>query len=115
MFISIWNKTRSDCSPAYLSALQKQLTEALPAYLNSTENQAADLRTCQQWLRTMVWQLSLQNGCVSSNHEDPSMTFHFPVDIARDLMSMTSQFSQNSMEIHGVGLVSYFIDGTRSL
>jgi hypothetical protein len=106
MFISLWNKTRSDCSPAYLSALQKQLTDALPAYLNSTENQAADLRISQQWLRTMVWQLSIQNGCLSSGNDDPSMTFQYPVEIARDLVSMTSQFSHQSMEVHGIGLVS---------
>jgi hypothetical protein len=104
-FVALWNKTRSDCSPTYLAALQKQLTDALPSYLNSTENQAADLRTSQQWLRTMVWQLSIQNGCLSSGHEDPSMTFQYPVEIARDLVSMTSQFSQHSMEVHGIGLV----------
>lgn len=124
MFISLWNKARSDCSPAYLSALQKQLTEALPAYLNSTENQAADLRTSQQWLRTMVWQLSIQNGCLSSGHDDPSMTFQYPVEIARDLVTMTGQFSHQSMEVHGIGLVSRpamvilqdsFVNGCRRL
>jgi len=99
MFISLWNKARSDYSPAYLSALQKQLTEALPAYLNSTESQAADLRTSQQWLRTMVWQPSIQNGCLSSGSVDPSMTFQYPVEIA-------SQFSHQSMEVHGISLVS---------
>lgn len=104
-FVALWNKTRNDCNPAYLAALQKQLTDALPTYLNSTENQTADLRTSQQWLRTMVWQLSIQNGCLSSNSDDPSMTFNYPVEIARDLVSMTSQFSQQSMEVHGIGLV----------
>lgn len=106
MFIALWNKARSDCSTSYLSALQKQLTDALPIYLNSTESQTTDLRTSQQWLRTMVWQLSIQNGCLSSGNDDPSMTFSYPVDISRDLISMTSQFSQQSMEVHGVGLVS---------
>ena len=104
-FMALWNKTRTDCSASYLAALQRQLTDALPTYLNSTENQQADLRTSQQWLRTMVWQLSIQNGCLSSASEDPSMTFQYPVEIARDLISMTSQFSQQSMEVHGVGLV----------
>ena len=104
-FVALWNKTRTDCSPTYLAALQKQLTDALPTYLNSTENQAADLRTSQQWLRTMVWQLSIQNGCLSSGHDDTSMTFQYPVEIARDLVAMTSQFSQQSMEVHGIGLV----------
>lgn len=106
MFIALWNKSRNDCTPAYLSALQKQLTEALPGYLNTTESQAVDLRVSQQWLRTMVWQLSIQNGCLSSGPAESCMTFQYPVEIARDLISMTSQFSQHSMELHGLGLVS---------
>ena len=104
-FIALWNKTRTDCSPSYLAALQKQLSDALPTYLNSTENQAADLQTSQQWLRTMVWQLSIQNGFLSSGTGDPSMTFQYPVEISRDLISMTAQFSHQSMEVHGIGLV----------
>ncbi|KAF8850643.1 hypothetical protein BDZ45DRAFT_186561 [Acephala macrosclerotiorum] len=114
-FVALWNKTRNDCNPAYLAALQKQLTDALPTYLNSTENQTADLRTSQQWLRTMVWQLSIQNGCLSSNSDDPSMTFNYPVEIARDLVSMTSQFSQQSMEVHGIGLIEKLFDVACSL
>lgn len=104
--MALWNKTLTDCSTSYLAALQQQLTDALPAYLsNTTENQTADLRTSQQWLRTMVWQLSIQNGYLSSNNDDPTMTFHYPVEIARDLVAMTSQFSHASMEVHGIGLV----------
>ncbi|TVY54862.1 putative sucrose utilization protein SUC1 [Lachnellula cervina] len=114
-FMALWNKTRTDCSSAYLGALQKQLNDALPTYLNSTENQTADLRTSQQWLRTMVWQLSIQNGYLSSGHEDPSMTFQYPVEIARDLLSMTSQFSQQSMEVHGMGLIEKLFDVACSL
>lgn len=53
-----------------------------------------------------MWQLSMQNGCLSSGNDDPSMTFQYPVDISRDLISMTSQFSHQSMEVHGIGLVS---------
>lgn len=114
-FVALWNKTRNDCSPTYLTALQKQLSDALPTYLNSTENQAADLRTSQQWLRTMVWQLSIQNGCLSSGSDDPSMTFQYPVEIARDLVGMTSQFSQSSMEVHGIGLIEKLFDVACSL
>lgn len=115
MFIALWNKARADCSPSYLAALQKQLTDALPAYLNSTENQEADLRTSQQWLRTMVWQLSIQNGCLSSSSDDSSMTFQYPVEIARDLITMTSQFSRHAMEVHGIGLIEKLFDVACSL
>ena len=59
----------------------------------------------------MVWQLSIQNGYLSSTQDDPSMTFQYPVDIARDLVTMASQFPQNSMEVHGLGLVCVlFVD-----
>ncbi|KAI1003337.1 hypothetical protein K3495_g4870 [Podosphaera aphanis] len=114
-FVTLWNKTLTKCSPNYLASLQKDLTEALPSYLNSSESQTADLRTSQQWLRTMVWQLSMQNGCLSSAHDDPSMTFQYPVDIARDLVSMTSHFSHHSMDIHGIGLIEKLFDIACSL
>ncbi len=104
-FIGLWNRSRTDCSPFTLARLQHQLTDALPAFLNTTESQAADLRTSQQWLRTMVWQLSIANGFLSSTSPDTSMTFRFPIEIARNLVAVTGQFSKQSMEIHGIGLV----------
>ena len=114
-FVALWNKTRNDCSPTYLGTLQKQLTESLPGYLGSTDSQTTELRVSQQWLRTMVWQLSMEKGCLSSNHEDPSFTFNYPVEISRDLINMTSGFSQQSMEVHGVGLVEKLFDVACSL
>lgn len=109
-FIGLWNKSRTDCSPLTLARLQQQLTEALPAFLNTTESQAADLRTSQQWLRTMVWQLSIANGFLSSTSPDNSMTFRFPIEIAKDLVAVAGQFSKQSMEIHGIGLVRILRD-----
>lgn len=49
--------------------------------------------------------MSMQNGYLSNGCDDPTLTFNYPVDISRDLLSMTSQFSNQSMEVHGVGLV----------
>jgi hypothetical protein len=54
----------------------------------------------------MVWQLSIANGFLSSNAPDSSMTFRFPIEIAKDLVAVTGQFSKQSMEVHGIGLVS---------
>ncbi|KHJ34074.1 putative c6 zinc finger protein [Erysiphe necator] len=113
--VTLWNKTRTECSQNYLAGLQKDLLNALPSHLNSTETQNADLRTSQQWLRTMVWQLSMQNGCLSSTNSDPSMTFQYPVDISRDLVSLTSQFSPKSMDVHGIGFIEKLFDIACSL
>ncbi|OCK76852.1 hypothetical protein K432DRAFT_334978 [Lepidopterella palustris CBS 459.81] len=105
-FISLWNKVRTNCSPAWLAQLQNQLSDALPTYLECTEIQAADLKTSQHWLRMMVWQLCVSQGFVSSMATDNAMTFKYPIEISRDLLAVTHQFSQQAMEVHGVGLVS---------
>ena len=115
-FIGLWNKSRQNCSTPWLAHLQNQLREALPAYLEVTETQEADLRTSQHWLRTMVWQLSITNGYLSSSSPDSSMTFGYPIEIARDLVTVTGRLSQRSMEVHGIGLVcGYCISRLRSL
>ena len=104
-FVCLWNKSTVDCTTRQLAHIQHQLEEALPADLCTTETQAADLRTSQQWLRTMVWQLSISKGFLSSASPDTSMTFRYPIEIAKDLVTVTGRLSQHSMEVHGIGLV----------
>jgi hypothetical protein len=106
-FVGSWNKAKTGCNSHYLAQLQQQLSDALPAYLQSTEAQAVDLRVSQQWLRTMVWQLSISHGFLSSAAADNAMSFKYPVEISRDLVASASQFSQQAMEVHGIGLVSH--------
>lgn len=105
-FMGLWNKSRTECSTAWLAQLQQQLVDALPSDLKTTEVQAADIRTTQQWLRVMVWQLSIANGYLSSTAPHSSMTFKYPIEVARDLIQDLKSLSLDSMEVHGVGLVS---------
>lgn len=105
-FMALWNKAKAECSTSYLSQLQQQLVDALPHKLECTDNQAADVRITQHWLRTMVWQLSISNGYLSSSSSDLSMTFKYPIQIAKDLVTDLQAMSLQSMEVHGVGLVS---------
>lgn len=109
-FVGLWNKARVGCSTEWLARLQNQLSDALPAYLHCTESQAVDLRTSQQWLRTMVWQLSISHGYLSSAAQESAMSFKYPIEISRDLIAQSSGFSQGSMEIHGIGLVEKLFD-----
>ncbi|KAF2477284.1 uncharacterized protein BDR25DRAFT_45191 [Lindgomyces ingoldianus] len=109
-FISLWNKSRTNANPSWITQLQTQLSEALPTFLECTEIQAVDLRISQQWLRTMVWQLCVSQGLVSSMTSDTAMTFKYPIEISRDLLSMMHQFSQQAMEVHGVGLIEKLFD-----
>ncbi|KAL8825088.1 MAG: hypothetical protein Q9170_007933 [Blastenia crenularia] len=114
-FIGLWNKSRTDCSTLWLAHLQKQLMQALPSVLDCSETQAADLRVSQHWLRTIVWQLSITNEYLSSASLDSSMTFAYPIEIAKDLVALTGQFSQRSMEVHGIGLIEKLFDITCTL
>ncbi|ORY11496.1 hypothetical protein BCR34DRAFT_601283 [Clohesyomyces aquaticus] len=109
-FFGLWNKVHSNPNPSWVAQLQTQLSEALPAYLECTEIQAIDLRISQQWLRTMAWQLCVSQGLVSSMTTDSAMTFKYPIEISRDLLAMTHQFSQQAMEVHGVGLIEKLFD-----
>lgn len=109
-FINVWNKVRTLANPTWTAQVQNQLSEALPSYFDCTESQAVELRVTQQWLRTMLWQLCVSQGLVSSVAADHSMTFKYPIEISRDLLSMTHQFSQHAMEVHGVGLIEKLFD-----
>jgi len=105
-FVGLWNQSINGCSSEWVVNLQKQLSEALPLYLQSTETQAVDLRTSQRWLRIMVWQLSISHRLLSSSATDESMTFQYPIELSRELLADIGQFSHESIEAHGVGLVS---------
>jgi hypothetical protein len=54
----------------------------------------------------MAWQLSVGQGLVNSVTNDHCMTFEYPIEISRGLLSMTDHFSQQAMEVHGPELVS---------
>ena len=108
----IWNGLRSGTSiiwprntDVWLAHMQQQLTDAVPPNMKCTEIQEADMRITQQWLRTIVWQLSTQSGCLSSTNTEESMTFRYPIEIARDLAAVTTRLSLPAMQVHGIGLV----------
>jgi hypothetical protein len=109
-FMGLWNKSKTECSTAWLAQLQQQLRNVLPADLKTTESQAADIRITLHWLRIMVWQLSITNGYLSSTSPDTSMTFKYPIEVARDLIQDIKKLSQGSMEVHGIGLIEKLFD-----
>lgn len=102
--ISSWNKTRGDCTRSYIDALQKQFASMMPPYMNGQEAQLSELRTNQQWLKTVAWRLSMPNGCVPQSEDGSG--YHHTIDMSRDLISLTSQLSTQNTESPGVPFVS---------
>ena len=72
-FLSLWNLSStigasptSSASPQSLIQLQDILKFAIPNVSQRTEVQQADLLISRQWLKTMVWQLCVTKGLLSS-------------------------------------------------
>ncbi|EAW15339.1 Zn(II)2Cys6 transcription factor [Aspergillus clavatus NRRL 1] len=104
-FLGLWNGTHTTCSPEGLIQLDEHIRNAVPADLELPDILMADLRVSQQWLRTMIWQLSTTAGFLSSKATHPCMEFRYPLEIARDLSMATWKLSPQSMETHGIGLI----------
>ncbi|KAF1991833.1 hypothetical protein K402DRAFT_70860 [Aulographum hederae CBS 113979] len=109
-FFGLWNRTRDGAVPSWLVQLQKTLSNALPTYLESMEVQAVDIRMSQLWLKTMVWQLAISHGFISSVATDNTLSFRYPIDISRELVDLSNEFSQHAMEVHGIGLIEKLFD-----
>jgi hypothetical protein len=104
-FMALWNKTKNECSPEWVSALQRRLKDVVPQQIHATEHQKADIKITQQWLRIMVWQLSVAHGHISSHANNEALSFTYPIEVAKDLVQDIESLSLDSMEVHGVGLV----------
>ncbi|KAK5996902.1 putative sucrose utilization SUC1-like protein [Cladobotryum mycophilum] len=49
--------------------------------------QRADYNITKHWMRTLLWQQAMSRGLLSSMSDDESMTFVFPSQIAKDLLT----------------------------
>ncbi|KAI1325312.1 hypothetical protein F5Y16DRAFT_378103 [Xylariaceae sp. FL0255] len=108
-FITLWNKTRGECSHSYLGVLRKQFSDSNAAYMNGQE---LDRRLIQQWLKSAIMHLSMQNGCLPQGNQEP---LHYQMDMSRELVSLTSQFQTQSTELLGVPLAVKLMDIACSL
>lgn len=70
------------------------------------ELQRSDVSITQQWMRMLVWQLSLSNVSMSSEPVDDSMSFLYPAHVSRDALRSISAVSFDALVAHGPGMVS---------
>lgn len=86
-FVSTWSKTRSNWPATHLQNLQKQLADILPSFLNYGDSQLADLRSNQQWIKTLNWQIN--NGNVTANGDESMMYRQYAASLVSNLLSGT--------------------------
>ncbi|KAK9234465.1 hypothetical protein V1525DRAFT_350177 [Lipomyces kononenkoae] len=110
-FMALWNKADALCLPPSLVGLEQKVLAAIPeSAIDLSDDQIANLRVSQQWLRTMVWRLATSLGFLSSSSVNECMTFRYPLQIAKDLTVSTFKIPQQSMEVHGIGLTEKVYD-----
>ncbi|KAG4444360.1 hypothetical protein IFR05_000125 [Cadophora sp. M221] len=109
-FMNLWNSSGSDSSAQALIQLQELLKTTIPDSSERTDIQQADLRVSQQWVRTLVWQLCVGKGFLSSQSSDESMSFQYPISIARDVVQVASSLPVKAFEANGVGLLEKVFD-----
>ncbi|KAF4627509.1 hypothetical protein G7Y89_g10641 [Cudoniella acicularis] len=104
-FVDSWNEASdAPASTFTYTALQQQLNRPHPSHISLTDIQKADILVTQQWLRLIIWQSSMRQGLLSSNAEDESMTFRYPLKIAHSLLDVISSLPTTSIEVHGMGI-----------
>ncbi|KAF4628530.1 hypothetical protein G7Y89_g9619 [Cudoniella acicularis] len=113
-FLSLWNISNSNkdsaTSPQSLIQLQNILKFAIPNVAERTEIQQADLLVSRQWLKTMVWQLCVTKRLLSSNSSNESMSFHYPITIAREVVLVSRLLSPKAFEANGIGILEKVFD-----
>jgi hypothetical protein len=120
-FVRLWNTSSqtpalpfspdtASISAAQLEALQTVLAMSIPDVSQRTEIQQADLLISRQWLKTMVWQLCVTKGLLTSASSEESMRFDYPVTIARDVVTVSKALRREAFEPHGPGILEKIFD-----
>lgn len=94
------------CSRERLVRIQHELRRNDQWPMEWNETQRSDVSVTQQWLRMLVWQLSLSNVTMSSEPGDDSMSFAYPAHVSRDALRSISTVSFDALVAHGPGMVS---------
>lgn len=111
-FLAIWNQSSMThtTSAELLVRLQNVLDYSLPSTAGCTQSQLADLLVSREWLKTMVWQLCVSRTLLSSSSNEESMSFRYPVKIARDVVLVSRLLPLNAFEANGVGILEKLFD-----
>jgi hypothetical protein len=93
------------CTKELLANLQQQLSQIEEDLPYNNEVQKADICVTRQWLRMLVWQISMTHIIFSRRSGDGAMSLTYPTRVARDSLSFLAQTSLDSLAVHGPGMV----------
>ena len=97
-------------SPEGVNFIEAAVNSALKPGLDLRDTQKANLRVTQLWLRVIIWQLRLRLGYLAEESYQLSLTFRYPIEVAKDVMLSTRDLPIDSFRVHGVGLTEKLFD-----
>lgn len=97
-------------TPASLSYIECCVNTAVNPTVRLQNTQKANLRVTQLWLRIILWQMRLRLGHLAEDAAKHSLTFHYPLEVAKDLTLSTRDLALESLRVHGVGLTEKLFD-----
>ncbi|EFQ31432.1 uncharacterized protein GLRG_06576 [Colletotrichum graminicola M1.001] len=111
-FIALLNQEKVATPPsnAALTHVETAVNAALRSTSDLKDTQKANLRVTQLWLRIILWQLRLRFGYLAEESAHASMTYHYPLEVAKDLVLSTRDLPVDSIRVHGVGLTEKLFD-----
>ena len=110
-FIGLLNQEVTlDPSPAFVNDVEARVNSALGSGFGLYDTQKANLRVTQLWLRLVIWKLRLRLGYLVEESYQHSITFRYPIDIAKELMLSTRDLPASSFIVHGVGMIEKLFD-----
>ncbi|KAH6675947.1 RING-3 [Halenospora varia] len=110
-FLSLWNLSSGPtASLPFLAKLQDVLQYSIPYVNERTDIQKADLLVSRQWLKTVVWKLCVSNGLLSSKSAVESLSFRYPVTIARDIILALRLLPLKAIQANGIGILEKVFD-----
>lgn len=111
-FIALLNREVLAISPTpeAMNTIEIKVNSALSPVIDLRDTQKANLMVTQLWLRVTIWQLRLHLGYLVEESYQHSLTFRYPIDVAKDLILSTRDLPTTSFKVHGVGMTEKLFD-----
>jgi hypothetical protein len=98
-------------SRSSLDLLDKTLQNVPIDWESSNDVQRADICVTRQWMRAVLWRVSMNHG-LSASHVT---SLSHPIQIAKEFLGVISQLPSTALEAHGPSMVRKFLSVYRRI
>lgn len=90
-------------SKSCLDMLQRKLQDVPLDWESSNDVQRADICVTRQWMRAVLWRVSMNHG---RDVSDQVTSLSHPIQIAKEFLGVISQLPNTAIEAHGPSMVN---------